>query len=190
MGRPRLLNSRKPSVVPVAKYFTVAGSVLIALLLIAGWSFPEAPASVPRRTEHIGRAPIRITSEHKWPEKIILDTNRPTFLPPPTEETLIEEPAKDLPDEMVKQAIVDVVTKPSPDARPIDARPQSVRSRRKKGTVPPARMAKIAMHRERVTLAMSDECCRLDWGMGKPALSKTGTGKHLARRDPWVGWHF
>jgi hypothetical protein len=190
MGRPRLLSLRKSSIVPVAKYFMVAGSVLTALLMIAGWSLPEAPASFPDRTEHIGRAAIRITSEHKWPEKIVLDTSQPTFAPAPIEEAPIQRLAEELPDEMVSQATVDAVTKPSADARPIDAHPRSARSGRKKGTVPSTRVAKIAIRREQVTLAMSDECCRLEWGIDKPALSKAGTRKRVARPDPWAGWHF
>jgi hypothetical protein len=73
--------------------------VLTALLLMAGWSLPEAPTSFPDRPEIIERTAIRITSEHKWPEKIVLDTSQPTFSPP-IEVAPIQQPVESLPDEM------------------------------------------------------------------------------------------
>ena len=36
----------------VARYFMVVGSALAILLLIAGWSLPEPPASFPDRPDH------------------------------------------------------------------------------------------------------------------------------------------
>jgi len=75
MGWPGLLKSWELSAVPIARYFVVVGSALAALLLIAGWSLPEPPASFPDRPEIIDRATIRIRSERKWPEKVVLDTS-------------------------------------------------------------------------------------------------------------------
>src|SRR6478672_13577784 len=45
-------------------------------------SLPEPPASFPDRPEIIERAAIRIRSERKWPEKVVLDTSHPTMTPP------------------------------------------------------------------------------------------------------------
>jgi hypothetical protein len=78
-----LLNSRELSVVPIARYFVVVGGALAALLLIAGWLLPEPPARFSNRPEIIERVAIRIRSERKWPEKIVLDTSKPTITPPP-----------------------------------------------------------------------------------------------------------
>jgi hypothetical protein len=47
---------------PIARYFVVVGSGLAALLLIAGWSLPEARASFPDRPEIIDKVAIRIRS--------------------------------------------------------------------------------------------------------------------------------
>jgi hypothetical protein len=63
--------------VPIARYFMVVGSALVALLLIAGWCLPEPPPSFPDHPE-IDRATIRIRSERKWPQKVVLDTSQPT----------------------------------------------------------------------------------------------------------------
>jgi hypothetical protein len=65
--------------VPIAKYFVVVGGALAVLLLIAGWSLPVPPASFPDQSEIIERAAIRIRSERKWPEKVVLDTSKPTM---------------------------------------------------------------------------------------------------------------
>jgi len=175
--------------VPVARYFAVVGSVLTVLLLITGWSLPEAPESFPDRPEIIERAAIRITSEHKWPEKIVLDTSQPTFPPPLVEVAPIEQPVESLPDEMAYQATVDAVTKPNPDPRPIDARRRSARSRRKRRTAPSTHVARGRIRREQVTLAKGDECCLPEWA-DRPAMSNAGSRKRVARRDHWIGWHF
>src|ERR1700740_1391492 len=90
-GRPGLLESREPSAVPIARYFMVVGSALVVLLLIAGWSLPESPPSFSDRPEVIERGVIRIRSERKRPERIVLDTNRPTIARPPIEVAPIEQ---------------------------------------------------------------------------------------------------
>jgi hypothetical protein len=68
--------------VPIAKYFVVVGSALAVLLLIASWSWPVPPASFPDQPEIIERAAIRIRSERKWPEKVVLDASKPIITPP------------------------------------------------------------------------------------------------------------
>ena len=67
---------------PIAKYFVVVGGALAVLLLIGGWSLPVPPASFPDQSEIIERAAIRIRSDRKWPEKVVLDTSKPTMTPP------------------------------------------------------------------------------------------------------------
>jgi hypothetical protein len=106
---------------PIARYFVAVGSALAVLLLIAGWSLPELAASFPDRPDIIERAAIRIKSERKWPEKIVLDTNQPTIPPPSIEVTTAQQLVERLPDEMTDQTSVDSVAKPKPDLRPIDA---------------------------------------------------------------------
>ena len=118
---------------PIARYFMVVGSALVVLLLIAGWSLPEPPASFPDRPEIIDRATIRIRSERKWPEKIVLDTNQPTIPTLSIEVAPTEQLVARLPDEMTDQSSVDAPAKPNPDARPIDAHRRPARAKRKPG---------------------------------------------------------
>jgi hypothetical protein len=60
----------------------VVGSGLAVLLLIAGWSLPEPPASFSDRPEIIERVAIRIRSEQTRPEKMVVDTNQAMMLLP------------------------------------------------------------------------------------------------------------
>jgi hypothetical protein len=131
MGRPRLLYSLELSAVPIARYFIVVGSALVVLLLIAGWSLPERLQSFPDRPEIINSTTIRIRSERKWPEKIVLDTDQPTFSPLSIEVAQAQQSVEPLPDEMTDQTNVDALAMPNPDSRPIDARRQPARVKRK-----------------------------------------------------------
>jgi len=64
--------------VPIARYFIVVGGTLAALLFIAGWCLPTPPVMFAGQRLAIDRAVIRIKTTHKWPEKVVLDTSKPT----------------------------------------------------------------------------------------------------------------
>ena len=175
---------------PIARYFVVVGSALAAFLLIAGWSLPEPSPSFSDRPEIIDRAAIRIRSERKWPEKVVLDTNRPMIPPPSIEVVPTEQLVARVPDEMTDQTSVDAVAKPNPDARPIDAhRPPAQAKRRPARAFPSAHVARTRNRNEQPTLGTGEECCRSEWADWS-AISKTASRKRVARRDSWMGWHF
>jgi hypothetical protein len=175
--------------VPIARYFVVVGSVLAALLLIAGWSLPEHPEIFPDRPEIIDRAAIRIRSTRKWPEKIVLDTSQLTIPTPSIELTPAEPSVEPLPDEVTDQTSVDALARPNPDARPADAHRRPARTRRKPARAFPS--ARVARTRsiEQPTLGTAEECCRFEWA-DRPAMSKAASRRRVARRDSWTGWHF
>jgi len=56
------------------------------LLFIAGWYFPAPPAMFSNQPTVFDKTIIRIRSERKWPEKVVLDTGRPTMMPLAVEE--------------------------------------------------------------------------------------------------------
>src|ERR1700730_17804867 len=63
---------------PLARYFSYVGGVLLALLFILDAFFPKVPAD--------GRASsnvpiIRIHAHRKWPERIVFDTSVRTIIP-------------------------------------------------------------------------------------------------------------
>jgi hypothetical protein len=66
---------------PLGRYFAVIGSVLLALLFLADRYLPQ-PAATPHRA-HVDRTVIRLQSDHRWPERIVIDTSLPTIVPPP-----------------------------------------------------------------------------------------------------------
>jgi hypothetical protein len=66
---------------PLARYFTFAGSLLLALLFLADWYFPKLVA--PPATAGVDKSIIRLHSAHKWPEATVYDTSLPTIVPPP-----------------------------------------------------------------------------------------------------------
>jgi hypothetical protein len=173
--------------VPLARYFVVVGSVLATLVLIANWSLPEPPPSFPDWPEITDRAVIRITSERKWPEKVVLDTDQPTFLLPSVEVAPAPQPVGPPFDEMTDQASVDAQAEPNPDARSIDARLSPTRAMRKTRTRPSTHLARARIRGERITLG--EECCRFEWS-DTPGMSKAASRKRVARRDSSTGWHF
>ena len=59
---------------PVARYFLWVGSVLLALLFIADARLPNL--TIERRDDAL-KPVIRISSERKWPERIVFDTSAP-----------------------------------------------------------------------------------------------------------------
>ena len=67
---------------PLGRYFCSMGSLLLALLFLADWYLPQL-AVTPARAD-VDRTVIRLRSLHKWPERIVIDTNLPTIVPPPT----------------------------------------------------------------------------------------------------------
>jgi hypothetical protein len=71
--------------VPLVRYFLLAGSALLALLLMADWYWPAAPAIASggdRQQMSLDKEILRIRSAQRWPQKIVFDTNLPTIVPP------------------------------------------------------------------------------------------------------------
>jgi type IV secretory pathway VirB10-like protein len=70
--------------VPLARYFVFVGSVLIALLFVLSWAWPNSDPAQDTTAQAAMDAPIaRIHSTQKWPDKIEFDTSLPTIVPPP-----------------------------------------------------------------------------------------------------------
>lgn len=63
---------------PLTRYFSYVGGVLLALLFILDACFPKLPiAARPKVYSPV----IRIYSDRKWPDKIVYDTSLPTVVP-------------------------------------------------------------------------------------------------------------
>ena len=67
---------------PLARYFVFVGGALMALLFAFDFFSPKAAAdSSAQSAQMIDRSTLRIRSEQKWPERIVLDTSQPTIIP-------------------------------------------------------------------------------------------------------------
>ena len=104
---------------PIARYFIFVGGTLAALLFIPGWLLPERPAMFAVQSVAFDRAVIRIKSAHKWPEKVILDTNQLTVKPsvimyPPAVQPSIPPPS----DKAPAQSNLEAMALFKPDTQP------------------------------------------------------------------------
>ena len=84
MSRTSVLSMRARGSVdaqaPVRGYFLWVGGALLVLLFAADSLLP-APLPSKLIESHSTLPPIRITSERKGPEKVVIDTSQPDFLP-------------------------------------------------------------------------------------------------------------
>ena len=63
---------------PLARYFSFVGGVLLALLFVLDAYLPKAPVA---ERANANLPVIRIHSDVKWPERIVFDTSVPTIIP-------------------------------------------------------------------------------------------------------------
>ncbi|OAE98580.1 hypothetical protein AYJ54_34080 [Bradyrhizobium centrolobii] len=75
---------------PLTAYFWKIGAVLLALLFVADFCLPKLPITVNGAAD---RPAIRIHSDQKWPERVVLDTNSPPVVAPEAVATNIETAA-------------------------------------------------------------------------------------------------
>jgi hypothetical protein len=63
---------------PLARYFSFVGGVLLALLFMLDAYLPKPPAAAKAKVD---LPVIRIHTDRKWPERIVYDTSLPTIVP-------------------------------------------------------------------------------------------------------------
>jgi hypothetical protein len=149
--------------VPIARYFIFVGSTLAALLLISGWLLPNPPATFADQSVALDRAVIRIKSDYKWPEKVILDTSQLTITPPvvmapPTIQSSIPLPSDKAPDHSNLEARGLL----KPDTRPAAINHPTPQSKLRLARTARSRRAARGpvIHRRTV---MSRDCCQFGW---------------------------
>jgi hypothetical protein len=59
---------------PIRQYFLWVGSVLLVALFVADWLLPEPVAYPHSQIPPHERVNLQIRSNHKWPERVVLDT--------------------------------------------------------------------------------------------------------------------
>src|SRR3954470_15852649 len=83
---------------PLARYFSFVGGVLLALFFVLDACFPKPPIAAEPK---VYLPVIRISSDRKWPERIVYDTITPTLDPTPVS---IAEPIAQAPEIIVAAA--------------------------------------------------------------------------------------
>ena len=138
LARRRSAAAMAPTM-PVSRYLLYVGGALLAVLFVADSSLPDRPAG------HGGPGPsatIRIHSEQKLPERVVLDTSQPTI--GPTEIAKLEAgapPGANSPQTRAREVFAQLQP---PDAERLQSR-QSMKPEAK-----PQRQTKIARrHTER-----------------------------------------
>jgi hypothetical protein len=67
---------------PIFRYFMFVGGALLALLFAADFVWPTAPVAQTMAVASYDQPTIRIRSDRHLPDRIVLDTSQPTFVPP------------------------------------------------------------------------------------------------------------
>ena len=148
---------------PIARYFIFVGGTLAALLFIPGWLLPERPAMFAAQSVAFDRAVIRIKSAHKWPEKVILDTNQLTVKPsvimyPPAVQPSIPPPS----DKVPAQSNLEAMALFKPDTQPTTINHSTRQIKRGVSrTGRSRRVAKGPVTNRRTE--MGGGCCRFGW---------------------------
>jgi hypothetical protein len=127
---------------PLARYFAVAGSLLLALLFLADWYFPKLV--VARARAGVDKTIIRLHSAHRWPEAIVFDTTLPTIVPPPSVAVAERLPPAATP-RPPKQALALAL----PEPMPVRADPSPVprkQIQRRRARIAPANARRIASY--------------------------------------------
>jgi hypothetical protein len=174
--------------VPIARYFMVVGSALVVLLLIAGWSLPKPPPSFPDRPEIIERVAIRIRSERKWPEKVVLETSQPTVTSPIVMD-VPAAPSVPLPsDEAPDQSNLEAIAGLKPDTQPITIDRSTLQIKRVVARKARSRRVARGPIKHRLARAEAGEgCCQFGWIDNGQTSSNAMSRRHAASSWP-MGW--
>jgi hypothetical protein len=131
---------------PLMRYFVFVGTALLAMLFVAGVAFPTLPATQVAETA-ADLPMIRIHTDRKWPERVVLDTSVPAFVPIQTQmaknEAGVAAPAQVAANSAVVESSTKVTARdafaqlvPSDPKKPVP-KPQQKRKVAKKHVAPP-----------------------------------------------------
>lgn len=77
---------------PILRYFMFVGGALLALLFVASYALSNAPAAQTVATANSEAPVIRIRSDRKLPERVVLDTAQPMIVQPALQTAAIVAP--------------------------------------------------------------------------------------------------
>ena len=169
---------------PIARYFIFVGGTLAALLLMSGWCLPTPPAMFADELA-IDRTIIRIKSARKWPEKVVLDTSRPTITPPAVEEPPAAQSVRLPPDEAGDQSNLEALAQLKPDTpSPAVDHPTLRIKRGLAGTARSNRVARGPVTRRLARAEAGGGCCQFGWIDNGQTSSNAMSRRHAASSWP------
>jgi hypothetical protein len=177
--------------VPIARYFIFVGGTLAALLLVADWCLPTPPAMFAKQLI-IDKSIIRIKSAHKWPEKIVLDTNQPTITPLAVAEPPATQSVRLSPDEAQDQSNLEALALWKPDTPSAVVDHPALRIKRgSAGVARPQRVARGPVTRRLARAEVGRGCCLSGWIDNAQTSSIAMSRRHLASSWPmdWPAPH-
>ena len=77
---------------PILRYFIYVGGALLALLFVAGYALPNAPVAQSVATASSEAPVIRIRSDRKLPERVVLDTAQRAIASPAVQTAAVVAP--------------------------------------------------------------------------------------------------
>ena len=169
---------------PIARYFSVLGGILATLLLIAGWCLPTSPALFATQSLALDRTIIRIKSERKWPEKIVLDTSQSMIAPPAVEESPAAPSVRLPADGPGDQSNLKALAQLKPDAPSAVVDHPTLRIKRVlTRTARSKRVARIPATRRLAKAEADGSCCGFGW------IDNGQTGSNdMSRRRAASSW--
>jgi hypothetical protein len=124
---------------PLARYFLFVGAALLTLLFVVDAYLPKLPLE-QRANAAADLSVIRIHSDRKWPERVVLDTTRPPITPATTgvTEASVAAPASvaDLPAKVrVRESFAQLTPTNSDQLHPADPGKPEPKPQRKRKVV-------------------------------------------------------
>ena len=78
---------------PLVRYFVFVGAALLALLFVVDAYAPKSSVAAPTEIASTEHPTVRIRSDQKWPERVVIDTGIPTIVPAPVANADASTPA-------------------------------------------------------------------------------------------------
>jgi len=124
---------------PLVRYFSFVGAVLLTLLFVVDAYLPKAPP-VQRTTATADLSIIRIHSDRKWPERVVFDSAFPTAIPatPPMIAASVPAPthvAEVSSKAVVREAFAELPPSNPNQLQPADSRKAEPKLQRKRRTI-------------------------------------------------------
>jgi len=129
---------------PLARYFVFVGGALMALLFAFDFFSPKAVADNGIHSAGaVDKSTLRIRSEQKWPERIVLDTTQPTVAPQAVQAPATAQAALPGPDPMAEMTAKARVRETFAQFVPVEPKKDTVAKKRKaKAPGQPVRVAR------------------------------------------------